>query len=313
MCMCFRILCIISLLWGVLASEEMSTHTIAPKEYTLEPSYILSHTQILSTSLFPQIPKSFPIASFPQQGFSFKMRAYEVAAIFKRNGFVLHTPHTDVEFVYRSSMELRKPKEAIERLYTEYFEGVCPGSFSIDSVSVRLQDERHSRDLSEILSHADFELFGRQATLKKPSGVLIARTKDSKILFVYEIKARFRAFYVSKALSAGEGIEGHTESKEVAFQKLGALPVCEGEIAFASARSYLPQGTLLTKDKVRPLVLVKKGEIVLVRSVGGGFALQTRLEALQSGRFGEVIEARASDSKKILKIKIVGKNQGIVL
>ena len=60
-------------------------------------------------------------------------------------------------------------------------------------------------------------------------------------------------------------------------------------------------------------MLVKKGEIVLVRSVGGGFALQTRLEALQSGRFGEVIEARASDSKKILKIKIVGKNQGIVL
>ena len=94
--MCFRILCIISLLWGVLGSEEMSTHTIAPKEYTLEPSYILSHTQILSTSLFPQIPKSFPIASFPQQGFSFKMRAYEVAAIFKRNGFVLHTPQGDV-------------------------------------------------------------------------------------------------------------------------------------------------------------------------------------------------------------------------
>ncbi|MBR2112736.1 MAG: flagella basal body P-ring formation protein FlgA [Helicobacter sp.] len=51
----------------------------------------------------------------------------------------------------------------------------------------------------------------------------------------------------------------------------------------------------------------------IVKYVGGGFSLHTQLEALQSGSFGEVIEARASESKKILKIRIVGKNQGVVL
>ncbi len=299
--------------WGTLNAEEITQHTIAPKEYTLEPSYTLSHTQILSTHLFPQISKSFLIASFPQQSFSFKMRAYEVAAIFKRHGFVLHTPHSDVEFVYRSSMDLQKPQEAIKRLYTEYFEGVCPGAFSVDSVLVRLQDDREIHDLSEILTHASFELFGKQRAFKKSNGVLVARTGDSKILFVYEMSARLKALYTTKPLSAGEGIEGFVESKTLTFQRLSTLPACEEEIAFASARSYLPQGTLLTKDKLRPLILVKKGESVLVQSVGGGFALQTSLEALQSGSFGEVIEARASESKKILKVKIVGKNQGVVL
>ncbi|HIV48461.1 MAG TPA: flagellar basal body P-ring formation chaperone FlgA [Candidatus Helicobacter avicola] len=311
--MCFRILLVVMLLWGMLGSEEITQHTIAPKEYTLASSYTLSHTQILSTSLFPQIPKSFIIATFPQQSFSFKMRSYEVAAIFERHGFVLHTPHSDVEFVYRSSMELEKPKTIIKRLYTEYFESVCPGGFVIDWVSVRLQDERQARNLNEFLSHADFELFGKQAALKKSSGVLVARTKDSKVLFVYEIGAHFKALYTTKTLNAGEGIEGYTESRHIVFQKLGALPVCESEVAFGSARSYLPKDTFLTKDKLRPLVLVRKGEPVLVQSVGGGFALQTRLEALQNGSFGEVIEARANESKKILKVKIVGKNQGVVL
>ena len=47
--------------WGTLNAEEITQHTIAPKEYTLEPSYTLSHTQILSTHLLPQISKSFLI------------------------------------------------------------------------------------------------------------------------------------------------------------------------------------------------------------------------------------------------------------
>lgn len=311
--MCFRILLCLGFVWGVLGGEEITQHTIAPKEYTLEASYTLSHTQILSTHLFPQIPKAFLIASFPQQGFYVKMRSYEVAAIFKRHGYVLHTPHSDVEFVYRSSMELEKPQDVIKRLYTEYFDNICPGVLRIDSVSVRLQDERQAKNLDKLLSHASFELYGKQAALKKSSGVLVARTQDSKVLFVYEIGAHFKALYTTKNLNAGEGIEGYVESKDVAFRKIGALPVCAEEVAFGSARSYLARGTLLTKDKLRPLILVKKGEPVLVRSVGGGFALQTSLEALQNGSFGEVIEARANESKKILKVKIVGKNQGVLL
>lgn len=298
---------------GVLASEEIGNYIVAPKEYTLAPTYTLSHTQILSTHLFPEIPKSFFIANFPQQSFNLKIRSYEVAAIFKRQGFVLHTPHSDVEFIYRTSMDLQKPKEAIRRLYTQYFDAICPNAFVIDSIEVRLQDDRQFQNLSEVLVDAEFELFGKQAALKKPSGVLVARTKDSKIFFVYEITARLKALYTTKALSTQESIQDHTESKTIAFQKLGSLPVCESEVAFGSAKSYLPKGTLLTKDKLRPSILVKKGEFVFVESVGGGFSLHTQLEALQSGSFGEVIEARASESKKILKIKIVGKNQGVVL
>jgi flagella basal body P-ring formation protein FlgA len=71
----------------------------------------------------------------------------------------------------------------------------------------------------------------------------------------------------------------------------------------------MPAGTPLRRSDLRPLVLVKRGQLVQL-SVGKstGFMVTAHVEALQDGRMGEQIKLKNADSGRVLTGVVRGPN-----
>ena len=69
-------------------------------------------------------------------------------------------------------------------------------------------------------------------------------------------------------------------------------------------------GTPLRSQDIRPTVLVKRGQMVLM-SVGQstGFQISARVEAMQDGRYGEQIKLKNRESGRLLSGMVKGPNQ----
>lgn len=320
MCMCFRMffgLVFFGLLSWNLLGEEIKDHKVAPKEYTLQKSYIVHSSQIYSTMLFPEISKNFKIAVLPEEKFSITLKSYEVVGIFERNGFILHTPHSEVEFIYQAPMPFDKPKEFIKRHYVEFYEQNCPQSLVISDVIIE-----STQDID--LENASLAFFKKNSAFKNARGTLIVNIqtntkstqgkKNQKIFLPYTIKGQIKGFETTQNIRPGEDFnQNNTKAVEFEFDKITSMPACESEVFFSSARTYLGNKTIVSKDKLRKALLVKKGEIVLVNTQTQGISVQNTFEAMQSGGFGEVINAKNVNSGRIVKIKITQKNQGTIL
>ena len=68
-------------------------------------------------------------------------------------------------------------------------------------------------------------------------------------------------------------------------------------------------GAPLSSQDLRPMVLVKRGQMVLM-SIGQaqGFQISARVEAQQDGRYGEQIKLKNSESGRILTGMVKGPN-----
>jgi flagella basal body P-ring formation protein FlgA len=82
------------------------------------------------------------------------------------------------------------------------------------------------------------------------------------------------------------------------------------EVMHAEVVRDVRPGTPLRSHDIRPTVLVKRGQMVLL-SVGQaqGFQISARVEALQDGRFGEQIRLKNRDSGRELSGRVQGLNQ----
>jgi len=72
----------------------------------------------------------------------------------------------------------------------------------------------------------------------------------------------------------------------------------------------LPAGVPLRTTDIRPAVLVKQGQMVLLTvGEGSGFRVSVRLEALQDGRMGDRISLRNPESGRTVSGVVIGPNQ----
>ena len=71
----------------------------------------------------------------------------------------------------------------------------------------------------------------------------------------------------------------------------------------------IPPGTPLRKTDLRPLVLVKRGQLVqLTVGKSTGFMVTAHVEALQDGRMGDQVKAKNPDSGRVLTGVVKGPN-----
>jgi flagella basal body P-ring formation protein FlgA len=82
------------------------------------------------------------------------------------------------------------------------------------------------------------------------------------------------------------------------------------EVLHAEVVRDVRPGVPLRSHDIRPTVLVKRGQMVLL-SVGQpqGFQISARVEAMQDGRFGEQIKLKNRDSGRELSGRVQGPNQ----
>ncbi len=71
----------------------------------------------------------------------------------------------------------------------------------------------------------------------------------------------------------------------------------------------VPGGTPLRSQDIRPALMVKKGQLVMVSAGSpGGFKVLARLEAMQDGRMGEQIKLRNKESGRQISAVVTGLN-----
>ena len=80
-----------------------------------------------------------------------------------------------------------------------------------------------------------------------------------------------------------------------------------GEALHSELLRDIPPGTPLRKSDLRPLVLVKRGQLVqLTVGKSSGFLVTAHVEALQDGRMGEQVKAKNPDSGRVLTAVVKG-------
>jgi flagella basal body P-ring formation protein FlgA len=86
------------------------------------------------------------------------------------------------------------------------------------------------------------------------------------------------------------------------------------EVRHAEVVRDVRPGMPLRSQDIRPTVLVKRGQMVLL-SVGQaqGFQISARVEAMQDGRYGEQIKLKNRDSGRELSGRVQGPNQVVGL
>jgi len=105
--------------------------------------------------------------------------------------------------------------------------------------------------------------------------------------------------------------EAHVSRVEV---DTGVMPVNAleslADIRYAELVRDVPAGTPIRSLDIRPLVLVKRGQLVMM-SVGQpqAFQISARVEALQDGRLGEQIKLKNPESGRQLTGLVQGPNQ----
>jgi flagella basal body P-ring formation protein FlgA len=104
---------------------------------------------------------------------------------------------------------------------------------------------------------------------------------------------------------------GQVRLQEVEAQGLSPNVLLQlADVQFAEMARNVRPGTPLNRQDLRPRVLVKRGQMVLL-SVGqsAGFQISARVEALQDGRFGEQIQLKNRESGRQLSGQVMGPNR----
>lgn len=104
--------------------------------------------------------------------------------------------------------------------------------------------------------------------------------------------------------------ESHVRVAEVDAQGLtGHVLEQVSQVMHAEVVRDVRSDAPLRSVDIRPMVLVKKGQMVLI-SVGQnqGFQISARVEALQDGRFGDQIKLKNKESGRILTGQVRGPN-----
>ncbi|MEY2659627.1 MAG: hypothetical protein RLZZ123_799 [Pseudomonadota bacterium] len=81
----------------------------------------------------------------------------------------------------------------------------------------------------------------------------------------------------------------------------------QADLSYMEAVRDLTPGTIIRQHDLRPMILVKRGQMVqMTLGQGQGFQIAARVEAMQDGRFGEQIKLKNPESGRILSGVVKG-------
>lgn len=308
-------ICSFFMLWifavmGALADDIKIPNSVPSSKLHLQKSYSVSQNNIYSTDLFPQMDRKFKLASFPPDRFTLRLKSVDIKLIFQRFGYEISSFESDVvEFEFVSSMKENDALEFIQKMYIEHY----GKDLQIDKILVRPLGS-----LPKDYALIDFSI--PNFAVKKNSGTLTMRYRTpntefiKKLSFIYEIQARLRVVKSTQNIHSSENLSLQNVREDfIKFERVGAEFVSIEDIQKYSAKSYIRTQMPITKDKLKPRILVKKGDMVRVFGVQEGVSIETMLVAKQSGAYNEIINAQNPNSGKILRIRVVSENKGEII
>lgn len=130
--------------------------------------------------------------------------------------------------------------------------------------------------------------------------------KRLKVFFTFSINASIDALSASNNIKTGEIItNNNSQITQLHIDRNMQLPVSLSIINEYSAKSFIPNGSIITQTKITPKIIVKKGDIVEVSYSDNNINIIFNAEALENGAKGESIKAQSLQGDKVVNIKIL--------
>lgn len=265
---------------------------------TIKESYTFNRNEIYSTDLLPNSPR-FLIAKFGEH-FTLTLSSQKLQELFASHSIPFQTPFSQITFIYDSTLPLKGVKEKISLVLKEQYP------------TINIKDIRLKPIGTDLKKEQVFELKTIQnAIFKKKTFQILLNTSSGVVPFLCEVDAKIEVYVAKEDIRAREDLDrGNVERKSIEFEGFLQPPISEKEFLSSSARSFIKQGQIITINKIKPKLFVKKGDMIEVSYQEGGVKITARLEAMQNGSFGEEIMARNPTSKKTLKVRITAQGKG---
>ncbi|WP_027326787.1 flagellar basal body P-ring formation chaperone FlgA [Helicobacter pametensis] len=279
---------------------------VALRAEILKEHYILSKDPIMSYDLFPQSP-SFVIASFGES-FELHIKASDLQRLFASKGFAVDSKIKEVRFTYHLPWDSTKLKEEISKTFLAFYASYHP---KIQEVRLKPLKALKSSDLRLIKAQITEKM------LRKNRFVAMVEVqeggKHSLQPFFVEIVASLEAYVAKRDLSAGENLgEENVELKRVPFDSIPMPLADKGELKTAALRSFVAKDQMIFKSKLKPRLLVRRGEWVDASYKEGGVEIEARMEAMQNGSMNDEVMVRNLESKKQIRAKVIGERKVVI-
>lgn len=195
-------------------------------------------------------------------------------------------------------------------LYNQYATAYQNNDIAIQEITLQFPIDIES---SHIIKYS----LSKNATAKT-QGTLIAQIAKNgsqiSVPIAYKIEASIKVLRARATIYTNDDINAQNTSIEtIALNQLKSAPISPNLLNSVSARSIISPNAIITADKIKDQILVRKGENIAVTLQSEGISIQTTLEALQNGVNGEIIKALNPATKKVLRVKITGIRTGEVV
>lgn len=195
-------------------------------------------------------------------------------------------------------------KNAYEQKYKAY-------PFSISNISLIIPPK------SSLVEYRLQSILLDSKNLNRNNGTLVLDVvlNDSllKLPLTYKITATIGIYRSSNTIKSMQNItQSNTIKDTIAFEKIIQMPITPTQLNKVSAKSYIAPNTIITQEKVRPKVLIRKKDFFMGVIRDSNIYLETVLLARQNGGLGDIIEAFNPQTKKILRVKIIAEGKGEV-
>ncbi|MFW5682427.1 MAG: flagellar basal body P-ring formation chaperone FlgA [Phycisphaeraceae bacterium] len=128
------------------------------------------------------------------------------------------------------------------------------------------------------------------------------------------VERRVRAVVATETLRPGDRFRpGSVEVRRVYLDQMPESPLDRVELVHGQvAGARLVEGSVLFPDDIRSRVLVKRGELVTVRSIAGNVVVRTVARAREEGSLDQKIRLRHDQSRETFTAVVTGRRSCVI-
>ncbi len=279
----------------------------------LKKEYSFKGQAVYAKDIFPELENNFLLFEIPQNMNRYQIKSNQLIEQFEDNGLSIGAETPIITFKRTFSGE----KESIENyIMAEFLRHYQKNKIQIKSIQIEqitpvgFQKE----DIKSIDFHPKL--------LKRNEGSfnvviqekLKEQTRNRKVYFKYLLDAEIQAIQTTQPINGRQSVNlTNARLVWIPFERIGSALMEENELGKVAVRSYTPKDIIVTRDRLIPKRVVKKGDMILVDVMEDNVLLEFTLEAQKDAAIGDVIKARVIDGKKVYDVEIIEEGRGRLL
>ncbi len=213
------------------------------------------------------------------------------------------------------SLDAEQPK-GLQQIILQHFAAMLEIGADELQVEFTERDQARLRQAS-VIGRLEIEPLSRQLLgrttirVRRHEGVEVTET----MTFSARISRRSMGLVLTEPVRRGQLIAAESlELREVLIDSERVDPMTEralidGQVAAADLKA----GDVLEPRHLRPMVLIKRGESIKVRSLAGGLVVRVSATALEAGGRDDVITVRNQTSRETLSVRVIGPREAVVV